>query len=208
MHRIGPLVFLCMGFSQVSSFASVTAFSTYGPGDVYDSTRGYTVGLSFTGGASFLPEFTGPLGEIDFALGNERGSNTVNAQLLTDVGGVPGVVIENYTLNVTNSFASPGSVVVGTSTLHPVLQAGTHYWLMLSSDSASNNPWYPNSIGVVGPQYEAGTIKQDTLGTFRVIESSVFTPEPAPLAITALGLAAVTLLKKRRAAAALVSVPR
>jgi len=201
MLRTGQLVLLCLSFSQLPAFSSTIVFSTYGPNDTYDLTRAYTVGMTMTAGNSFLPQFTGPLQEIDFALSNATGNGTVNVQLLTDSGGAPGTLIESYTVTVTSTFPSAGSVVPALSVIHPILHEDTAYWLILSADTGSDNPWYFNSIGITGPRFETGLIVPDTMATFRVIESSVAAPEPSVFVLMALGLATVAGLRRRHAAA-------
>jgi hypothetical protein len=161
-------------------------FDSYAPGNTYDiAGLALTVGNGYTEGNLFRPTLSGYLLQIDFALGYMVGSNTVDIQLRADNGGTPGALIESYNaLLVTNTYPSQGSVVSAISTLQPVLQGGTPYWVLVSADARSNDPWYLNSVGMTGPYYmigpsaPGGAISTDTLGTFRVIDD-VIIPEPA-----------------------------
>jgi hypothetical protein len=165
---------------QMPLFGAVVTFDTYGPGDTY-GTIGYTIGSGQTSGDLFAPSFTGNLFEIDLALSNARGSNFVNVQLTADNNGAPGSVIESYTVVATNVFSSPGSVVQALSTLHPLLTAGTNYWLLATTDDASLDPWYFSITGATGLRYSTMSgVTTDTMAAFRVL-SIPQVPEPSTL---------------------------
>ena len=198
MLRHGLLIVVCL-FCQIPLSASILAFTTYGPGDTYDTRRGYTVGAGYTGGNLFMPFTTGPFYEVDLALAYAQGSHTVQVELAMDSGGAPGAVIESFSVNVNNTFGSPGAVVQVFSVLQPVLQAGTPYWLLATTDASSNDPWYYSSIGVTGPRFDGTTVFTDTMAAFRVLEATAAGPTNTPEPSTVLaGLVACSALFVRR----------
>jgi hypothetical protein len=73
--------------------------------------------------------------------------------------GSRGAVIESFTINgamPTFGTVSSGNLVTATSVLHPLLTAGTQYWVVLTSpnDGVSSAAWNFNSIGDTGPFYQ------------------------------------------------------
>jgi hypothetical protein len=186
MLRIGPVVLVSLAL-PFSTFASGIVFSTYAPGLTY-GTVGYTVGSGWTSGNLFQPSLTGVLQEVDFAIGNETGDTVVNIQLLTNDNGNPGTLLESYTINATNKFSSAGAFEPALSVVHPILDAEKQYWLLVTSDAVSDNPWYFNSLGVQGSRYENGTITIDNMATFQVVDSQLLAPEPSTFALGFLAL--------------------
>jgi hypothetical protein len=194
------------------SFGTTVVFTTYAPGNVYNTSGSYTVGSGFIEGNLFQPSLTGVLKEIDFALSNLSGSPNVNIQLLTDNNNAPGTLIESYTVTATTPFPSTGVVVPALSTVRPILDAEKAYWLLLSSDSASNNPWYFNSVGATGMRYVNGIITPDSImATFSVVDDPLLAPEPSsffPLLLVLAFSAAMTGSTRRSLASTLARIPR
>lgn len=211
MLRIGPLAFLSL-MTLSCSFGTTVVFTTYAPGNVYNTSGSYTVGSGFIEGNLFQPSLTGVLKEIDFALSNLSGSPNVNIQLLTDNNNAPGTLIESYTVTATTPFPSTGVVVPALSTVRPILDAEKAYWLLLSSDSASNNPWYFNSVGATGMRYVNGIITPDSImATFSVVDDPLLAPEPSsffPLLLVLAFSAAMTGSTRRSLASTLARIPR
>lgn len=194
------------------SFGTTVVFTTYAPGNVYNTSGSYTVGSGFIEGNLFQPSLTGVLKEIDFALSNLSGSPNVNIQLLTDNNNAPGTLIESYTVTATTAFPSTGVVVPALSTVRPILDAEKAYWLLLSSDSASNNPWYFNSVGATGMRYVNGIVTPDSvMATFSVVDDPLLAPEPSsffPLLLVLAFSAAMTGSTRRSLASTLARIPR
>lgn len=211
MLRIGPLAFLSL-MTLSCSFGTTVVFTTYAPGNVYNTSGSYTVGSGFIEGNLFQPSLTGVLKEIDFALSNLSGSPNVNIQLLTDNNNAPGTLIESYTVTATTPFPSTGVVVPALSTVRPILDAQKAYWLLLSSDSASNNPWYFNSVGATGMRYVNGIVTPDSvMATFSVVDDPLLAPEPSsffPLLLVLAFSAAMTGSTRRSLASTLARIPR
>ena len=189
-----------MALAEIPGMAS-TVFDTYGPGNTYTDNQSYPVGgfrTVVTVGFQFTPSATGQLSEIDVAFGYVVGSKQVTISLDTDAGNSPGSPIESYTFtdDVLYYDNRPNNYIEGTvyalySTLHPVLTSGTNYWLVASGPQNSDNGWYLNSLGITGNSYVSsgyGTpLTSRTLGTFRVTEADVSTPEPTAFGLTGLG---------------------
>ena len=133
-------------------------FSNLGPGDSFGMTSGWVVGNRTTPFGSFTLEvavaftpasdaiFTG----VDFAaeLLQQPGDLTV-ALLVTGASGTPDAALETFTA------AAPAlpSLLSIASSLNPVLNAGTEYWLDISSASTAAW-WLDNDQGMRGPLAE------------------------------------------------------
>jgi hypothetical protein len=175
----------------------------------------YTVGNGFTEDNLFQPSLTGALDHIDLSLGHQSGpSNSVNVQLLTDNGGTPGTLLETWGVTVTNVFGSQGSSIQefpqnlgkllssipALSAVHPILDADKAYWLLATSDSSSNNPWYLSTLVINGPQYDSGAnpnVYTFELAAFDVYDGQIFSPEPSSSALI-LGALCVGLAARSR----------
>jgi len=133
-----------------SQAQGVALADTFGPGNTYDTSYGYSVNRI----AEFAEPFstgggTYTLKEIDAAFFNNlRGPvvNTFNLFVETsDTHGLPsGVVLERFSF--TNVPVS-SEIVTATSVLHPVLSSGQTYWVVASaSDGSSDVAWNESSV--------------------------------------------------------------
>lgn len=120
-------------------------------------------------------------------------------QLMTDVGGLPGAVMETWT-GLTG--AAP-SISTATGDGSASLVAGTHYYVVLSSTANTGWNWantdtsddlmaYSFNGGSTWSNFTAG--QGQFRSAFRVNPSAV--PEPASMAV--LGIGAVALVARRR----------
>ncbi len=96
------------------------------------------------------------------------GTNQVTIDLDTNSGGRPGSIIESWTIDdelPQLGSSNSGDLVTATSLLHPLLTAGTQYWVVLSLTGGgyTNGAWNWNSIGDTGPVYntENGVVVSD-----------------------------------------------
>ena len=191
-------------------------FSNLGPGDSFGMTSGWVVGnrttpfgsVTLEVAAAFTPSSDAIFTGADFAaeLLQQPGDLTV-ALLTTGASGTPDVALETFTV------AAPAlpSLVSIASSLNPVLNAGTEYWLDISSASTAAW-WLDNDQGVYAPvaqnqngrgfvlltDYEgnppvqpAFRVNGDALGgsnTFAAVPAPVDAPEPSSLPLVIAGL--------------------
>lgn len=190
----------------------VVLYSNLGPGDTWDyrawsigggdlyGSAGYEVAIGFT------PAVSAPLESVELALSWFLGPTAVDVSLLEDDGGVPGAVIESY-LGLTMS-PSPGTLLMATSTAHPLLVAGTQYWLaaMPSDPIDTLGGWnwtLPQVIGPLAWRIGDGLWTSDGVvqSAARIMGDTGDTgvPEPAAFLLAAAGLLGLATLRRRSA---------
>jgi hypothetical protein len=179
--------------------ADTIVYSDFGPGNSFNTTLGYPVGnvggRNFAVADEFTPSATGNLRSITLALGHLTGGTTVTVSVDADNGGTPGTTLESLTANVSAPFGS--NTVTLDSLSEPLLQGGTAYWLVVSSNSGGFG-FNLNDIGDIGPHgtsVNGGpfSVSDDTHGAFSVSASSV-TSVPEPSTLVLLGSGVVGLL--------------
>ncbi len=176
--------------------AGTIVYTDFGAGQAYDNSAGWNVGQGSSVAAGFDPSSSGTLLQVDVAIENLGAVDPLSIMLETDSGGTPsGTVLDSWTAS-TGSITGP-AVYTFTSTLNPILTAGTEYWLVLSSSDPNEYwAWMENSIGTEGKDYNPGggwNIQPDLVTPVFDIETGTpasgpsGTPEPATLGLTALG---------------------
>ncbi len=178
--------------------APVVVFSNYGPGDTYNSSVGWGINGSaiqpygYRGQAQrFTPGITANLTSIELALFRWSGSGRSNFSLVEDAAGYPtGPVLENFS----NVLSSAHTVL--TSLAHPLLDAGTTYWLRAEPyDTTTSSGWYYNNQGAsttFGFSFSPGVWQvmpppAPADGVFRISATPV--PEPQVWALLVLAFA-------------------
>jgi hypothetical protein len=208
--RTKPGVTLAFGLliiwgAAIPSQADSIVFSNLGPGDSYQGGSGYTVGNLGAGGGYRVYGFaftvgatSTDLGTIGVAVGFVTGTNQLTINLDADSGGSPGSVIESFTLNgAMPPFGtySMGNLVTATSVLHPLLTAGSQYWVVVSvpNDGTSQAAWALNSTGDMGPFaiYSNGTEIVNGTG---LRGAMLITGVPEPSSIVMVSISAVVIL--------------
>jgi hypothetical protein len=153
LRSLGEVLLFCAGI--VAPAKAGVIFSNLGAGNSFTLTSGWVVGnrttpfgsVTLEVAAAFTPTsdtiFTG----VDFAaeLLGQPGDLTV-ALLVTGASGTPDAVLETFTVAAP---ALPALVSIASS-LNPVLNAGTEYWLDISSASTAAW-WLDNDQGLHGP---------------------------------------------------------
>lgn len=188
--------------------ADTTIFSNLGAGDSYNQGTGWTLGSPdptdyFVTGSAFTVGATSlNLSTIEVAAGLVQGTNQLTINLDADSGGSPGALIESFTINgamPTFGAFSSGNLVTATSVLHPLLTAGSQYWVVLSvpNDGTTWAAWNQNSIGDTGPfaQSDNGSPLNgftNTRGAMLITGLSSSVPEPS--SIVMVSTAAVMIL--------------
>jgi hypothetical protein len=126
-------------------------FSNFGAGDSFDTSIGWTVqdgvqipAVQFTAGTS------ASLDSIDFGAFLTSGANELDVVVMTNgASNRPNAVVESRHLSgALTSFSGIHSVSSGA---HPILCAGTKYWLVLSVASGIKVGWNKDSTGASGP---------------------------------------------------------
>lgn len=165
---------------------AATIFSTFGLGDVYDASIGWTLSLDsplqstdVTQGDRFVSPGQYALDRVELAAGLVTGPNELDLRLLDDNAGAPGNLIEAWHFSgALGSFGDANPPVGADSALHPVLFSGNPYWLIASaSHSGTHAAWNFNSVGASGPhaiQFDNGSFGVDALpsGAFRLFGSA------------------------------------
>ncbi len=115
--------------------------------DTHDNDLAMAFTVASGGGELFA------LGQIDLAVFWHSGENELDVTLTTDLGGVPGLVMETW--HVSGLDADPGSMTPTTlvSVTEPNLADGQTYWVVVSASGPSDSwlSWHLNSIGAIAP---------------------------------------------------------
>ena len=192
---------------------SATLYTTFGPGDSYDTLSGinWSVG-SPTGvtaqevAATFVAGFTGTLDSIRVAALHLNGPNSFTVSIATDNSGQPGTVLESFT-GVT--FTTVSSIVTLISGSNPLLSTGSTYWVGMTPTSlfASQAGWNVNNQGIGGTYRRFNGADPWFLSDINVGPTPAFEvnttsngviPEPSTAGLTLAGLAGLALLARRR----------
>jgi len=132
-------------------------FTNFGPGFGYDTTTGNPVGngLDFTGfnyaeGDTFVPVANAFLGSIRIALSYfTLPLAGVIVSVTRDAGDQPGAVLEAFVVpaNDLGTLGSNNPPIFVNSLLHPLLIAGTRYWITASAPFIDSIAWNLNTVG-------------------------------------------------------------
>jgi hypothetical protein len=196
-----------------SAAEAVAIFSNFGASHSYDTSAGLPVGNAFTGdnyaqAAAFTPSANARMGSLLIALSDVFGqTDPITVALTQTSGGIPGPVVESFTIagNTLGPLGNNNVPILLTSLLHPLLNAGTQYWITVSTSFNNAVAWNFNNTGDLDHDVEAQSLDGgstwalpfgNTRGAFEV--ASV--PEPDSLAL--LGSGGLLLVRSRRGRAA------
>jgi hypothetical protein len=192
-------------FIATSLLSGDTILDTFGPGNSI-LPAGVTVGGGIfprhdpppnqgaTVANEFQPTFSSTLDEIDLDLQfieNPSGVETPNldVSIFNSVDGQPGVPIETILLTDVNGGSNAIEMVSALSSSHPLLTAGTDYWLVIAPpdllNTAFNVGLSPLSSGFIA---SAGTLgdepwqvfDQNQGGVAALITGTSIVPTPEP----------------------------
>jgi hypothetical protein len=192
-----------------SARADIIVYNNFGAGDSYQTSVGWTVGNDFSGdniaiGETFTPSTTGTLSRIVVALNYAFGTNAATISLQADAGGVPGAVLESFSVSnlppLDGNYQTPTTV---TDATNAALVAGTPYWVVASTTTDSSLGWMlsDSATGSHATSFDGGatwSATTDSQAAFRVTENvPQSVPEPSTFALLGIGMAAGGWLRRR-----------
>ena len=218
MHRFASVVtvVLALILGAPPCGRAGTVYSTLGLGGTYDTGGGAVFGgpTSFEGffvsGFMFSPSETVNLSRIDAPFGLITGPNSFTLTLRAADGpsGGPGTVLECFPATDRLGPIGTNALLDFNSATHPLLTAGTTYWLVATTDDSTVAEWNVNNQNIHGTYYsiQGGRellIPDQLVGAFQV-SGDLMVPEPASVTLLALGivgLASIRLLRGKRVGA-------
>jgi len=154
------LAMVCLAVPLTSRAGTITVYSNFGAGNAYDTVNGYTESgaASFPGPFAWAMAFTNTTGQnialsqIDLAdtFVPAGGNNTMTLNLVADNSGVPGALVESWTVNNLPLTGTCCSVVTVTDMTGAVLLNGATYWLVPLADSSAWESWQFNVTSAIG----------------------------------------------------------
>jgi hypothetical protein len=174
--------------------ADVVLYNTFGPGQTYnhnlgDVVSGSTGHMTFGYSAvaqNFTPTQTANLSQVVVGFGSGGlGPLDLDFFVTSDAGGLPGSTVEN----LGKWTVIGGQPLTLNSAAHPVLTAGTSYWLTLQVDDPKTSLYTfwgqssPASIGSVAgknsPNVAWGLLPSPSTQDAFAIQGTVAVPEPS-----------------------------
>lgn len=183
-------------------FAQI-AYSNFGTGDSYNNFMGWTVGGPFPDkdrtAMQFTANITGTLVGVRFASWYVTGSSDLDILLREDSAGSVGPVMKSWSITRTDPTSTIASLT--NTDLSVIVNAGSTYWLDISTNTDGHHAWNVNDQSVLGRRavsIDNGTswtyADSQTIGVFDVR----LEPVPEPASMIALGAGAAALIARRR----------
>jgi hypothetical protein len=175
-------------------------FTTFGPGNSYDTGHQYGVGVGAFQAFQFTPLTSAVLGSIVVALAGT--GPTTEFDLYTGTSTALGSLVETF---VVPNPTSP-SIVTFNSVIKPTLTAGQLYWLSFTeppgAPGSSTSSWFFNDQGIFGNRLTSSLPAARATSPAFSVQAAV--PEPTSVLLCATGLAAIGLARLRKRHGALV----
>jgi hypothetical protein len=200
-------LFTALGTLVATHARASVIFSNLGPGDSLASP-GIGIGfIPFTStfnyaGIAFTPagqSYT--LDSLALPLELISGPNVADIFLTSSAGGLPGSVLESFHLTGALTSGANSLVTVG-STNHPLLSAGSQYWIVAAGGPASFVTWAQNELQEKGPNVSGpalGSLVRDSDLNVReaLLVNGTAVPEPGSVFLVT-GLAVILVVFVRR----------
>jgi hypothetical protein len=125
-------------------------FTNLGPGGTFDCCGGYGINGSsespeYAVAAEFVPTADFLFTDAELALSVNAGTASADVYLMTDASGVPGTILEQWTVSGLQPTPT-GTLFTVDSILNLELQTGVPYWLAVTApDATSSVSWRRNS---------------------------------------------------------------
>lgn len=198
------------GFLMVGGINAAIIFSNFGPGIMYGPdgvgtglAPGDPAGANRSSGTGFT--VTGQsyrLTDINLPLGLISGTNAVKVAITADNVGSPGGVLESFLLTSVAPPQSPLSLILIPSAIHPLLNAGTQYWITVSGGAPNTFAlWALTLSGITGPAAarlfpnDPWSVNINRTGAVQVIGDPVV-PEPGTILLISIALLGLALSRK------------
>jgi hypothetical protein len=196
------LALLTASLLSITSLNGAVIYSSFGPGDTFHLSA-FGFGPILYIGNTFASAETCTLDTIDLALSTQTWFDTYGARIaLTDItsDGKPGAILEIFDTGPLPPFEAP-SIVTVTSSLHPTLQQGARYFLILGGGLGGG--WFYTADdfravpSVAGVSMEKLFLTDASGLAFRVEGTLVEAAIPEPGTFWLAGLAVLGLLAGR-----------
>jgi hypothetical protein len=143
---------LCVTLSGVNVSHAAVVFSTFGSGGTFDPLNGSIIEGPSSAfpqiiAEQFSPSSTVFLDGVDLAVSSSLGTPELDVSIFSDIGGIPGTELESVYIP---SFVD-GLVTAGFSG-NVQLDAGSNYWLAVSTTGSNAQTWLDTSPTVFGTQ--------------------------------------------------------
>ena len=202
--------FTCLALiCQVGYLSADTVFDSFGPGNAYDTTTRYAVGMTIShtndpfeqarsfvipsGSDYLLDQITVAAG---FFIGDLGGPNAMTFSLMRDNSGQPGFLLESLMLTDLPSAWDVGGVITANSSMRSLLQAGQTYWIAATSPDTSTAWFSAPADSITGKSWrhfpDTWTASPSSISPALIV-SATPVPEPTPVALVGLGLLAFVM---------------
>jgi hypothetical protein len=205
-------VCLCaLAASTPGDAAATVVFTNFGAGLSYDTSRGNPVGNAFDGNtyaeaSTFTSANPFVFDSLLIALSCTAcpAADPFTVALSSDKSDQPGAAIESFAVLGASlgALGARNAPLVFNSLLHPMLSAGTRYWITVIADAHDSVAWNLNSTGDAADQavsVDGGATwfspSGNTPGAFEVLSA---VPEPGTVALAGAGLAWLLVRRRHR----------